>query len=118
MSELPWIAHTEMEPGRAYTASANYVPLTRLTSTVSFFHGVTAVREQLVSAEGLIGYGLRKAAIAGILDRFGMDGSVIANRVHPYSAARSPHAFIRTLMRPSPKRGQGGLPRGQVGAGM
>jgi hypothetical protein len=53
-----------MEPGRNYLVMASHLPLKRLTSTVQFFRGVLAIRKQLTSAEGLIGYTLRAKPIA------------------------------------------------------
>jgi hypothetical protein len=48
-----------MEPGLQYHVLASYLPLKRMTATVRFFRGVSAVRKQLASADGLVGYTLR-----------------------------------------------------------
>ena len=48
-----------MEAGHDYVVMASHLPLTRWSSTVRFFRGVGAVRKQLASTEGLVGYTLR-----------------------------------------------------------
>jgi len=48
-----------MEPGTEYLVMASHLPLKRITSTVRFFRGVSAVRRQLATADGLVGYTLR-----------------------------------------------------------
>lgn len=45
-----------MEPGTGYLVMASHLPLQRITATVRFFRAVSAVRKQLATAEGLIGY--------------------------------------------------------------
>jgi hypothetical protein len=42
---------------------ASHLPLKQITSTVRFFRGVFAIRKQLTSADGLIGYTLRAQPI-------------------------------------------------------
>jgi heme-degrading monooxygenase HmoA len=53
-----------MEAGNEYFAMASHLPLTRLSATVRFLRGVIAVRKQLASAEGLVGYTLRARPLA------------------------------------------------------
>jgi quinol monooxygenase YgiN len=53
-----------MEPGTAYLVMASHLPLSRITGTVRFFRAVSAVRKQLATAEGLIGYTLRAKPLA------------------------------------------------------
>jgi hypothetical protein len=43
---------------------ASHLPLKRITDTVRFFRAVSAVRKQLATAEGLIGYTLRAKPLA------------------------------------------------------
>jgi heme-degrading monooxygenase HmoA len=43
---------------------ASHLPLKRVTSTVRFFRGVSAIRRQLATADGLIGYTLRAKPLA------------------------------------------------------
>ena len=47
MPDLPWTARAEMEPGTGYLVMASHLPLKRITATVRFFRGVSAVRKQL-----------------------------------------------------------------------
>jgi hypothetical protein len=53
-----------MEPGTGYLVMASHLPLRRITATVRFFRGVSAVRKQLATADGLIGYTLRAKPLA------------------------------------------------------
>ncbi len=53
-----------MEPGSGYLVMASHLPLKRISSTVRFFRGVTAVRRQLAAADGLVGYTLRAKPLA------------------------------------------------------
>ena len=64
MPDLPWTARAEMEPGTGYLVMASHLPLRRITATVRFFRGVSAVRKQMAAAEGLIGYTLRAKPLA------------------------------------------------------
>jgi heme-degrading monooxygenase HmoA len=57
--DLPWTTRTNMEPGLEYLVMASHLPLNRITSTIRFFRGVSAIRKQLATADGLIGYTLR-----------------------------------------------------------
>jgi hypothetical protein len=62
--DLPWTTRAEMEPGSGYLVMASHLPLKRISSTVRFFRGVTAVRRQLAAADGLVGYMLRAKPLA------------------------------------------------------
>jgi len=62
--DLPWTARAEMEPRTGYLVMASHLPLKRFTATVRFFRAVLAVRRQLATAEGLIGYTLRAKPLA------------------------------------------------------
>jgi len=62
--DLPWTTRVEMEPGSGYLVMASHLPLKRISSTVRFFRGVTAVRRQLAAADGLVGYTLRAKPLA------------------------------------------------------
>jgi hypothetical protein len=53
-----------MEPGTEYLVMASHLPLKRISSTVRFFRGVAAVRKQLATANGLVGYTLRAKPLA------------------------------------------------------
>jgi len=62
--DLPWTARSEMEPGTGYLVMASHLPLNRISATVRFFRGVSAVRKQLTAADGLVGYTLRARPLA------------------------------------------------------
>jgi hypothetical protein len=64
MPDIPWTAAGEMQPGREYVVMASQLPLRSLTSTLRFFRAVAAIRTQLRSAEGLVGYTLRARPLA------------------------------------------------------
>ena len=64
MPDLPWTARAEMEPGTGYLVMASHLPLKRITATVRFFRAVFAVRKQLATTDGLIGYTLRARPLA------------------------------------------------------
>jgi hypothetical protein len=62
--DLPWTTRAELEPGSDYLVMASHLPLTRISATVQFFRGVSAVRKQLATADGLVGYTLRARPLA------------------------------------------------------
>ena len=62
--ELPWTTRAPIEPGTGYLVMASHLPLKRITSTIRFFRGVAAIRKQLATAPGLIGYTLRAKPLA------------------------------------------------------
>jgi hypothetical protein len=53
-----------MVPGTDYLIMASHLPLQRISSTVRFFRAVSAVRKQLATADGLVGYTLRARPLA------------------------------------------------------
>jgi len=64
MPDLPWTTRAGMQPGKDYLVMASHLPLMRLTSTVRFFRAVQAIRKQLATADGLMGYTLRAHPLA------------------------------------------------------
>jgi quinol monooxygenase YgiN len=64
MPDVPWTAAAELQPGGEYLVMASHLPLRSLTSTVRFFRAVAAIRKQLRSTEGLVGYTLRAKPLA------------------------------------------------------
>jgi hypothetical protein len=62
--DLPWSERAVMEDGRDYVAMASHLPLARMGAVPQFLKGVAAVRRQLATAEGLIGYTLRAKPLA------------------------------------------------------
>jgi hypothetical protein len=61
---LPRTTRAEMEPGTGYLVPASHLPLKRICFTVRFFWGVSAVRKQLSTADGLVGDTLRARPLA------------------------------------------------------
>ena len=59
MPDLPWTTYSEMEPGHTYLVMASHLPLKSIASTARFFRAVAAIRKQLRSADGIVGYTLR-----------------------------------------------------------
>jgi quinol monooxygenase YgiN len=53
-----------MEPGGEYLVMASRLPLRNITSTLRFLRAVAAIRKQLSSTEGLVGYALRAKPVA------------------------------------------------------
>jgi hypothetical protein len=64
MPDIPWTVAAEMEPGHEYVVMASHLPLRSITSTLRFFRAVAAIRKQLRSAQGLVGYTLRAKPLA------------------------------------------------------
>ena len=90
MPDLPWTARAEMEPGTGYLVK-------RITATVRFFRGVSAVRKQLATAGGLIGYTLRAKPLARhYWTLFGLERQHRAPGVH----AHPPHVQLMTSLKP------------------
>ena len=62
--DLPWTTRAELQPGSEYLVMASHLPLKRMAATVRFLRAVTAVRKQLATADGLVGYTLRAKPLA------------------------------------------------------
>src|SRR5215472_10362313 len=62
--DLPWTTRAELQPGSEYLVMASHLPLKRMASTVRFFRAVSAIRKQLATADGLVGYTLRAKPLA------------------------------------------------------
>jgi hypothetical protein len=86
-----------MEPRTSYLVMASYLPLIRITATVRFFRGVSAVRKQLATADGLVGYTLRAKPVA----RDYWTLSVWKNDAAMRTFMRtSPHVKLMTSLKP------------------
>ena len=97
MPDLPWTARGELEPGSEYLVMASHLPLARLTATVRFFRGVSAVRGQLATADGLVGYTLRAKPLA----RDYWTLSVLRDEAALRAFMRtSPHVGLMSSLRP------------------
>jgi hypothetical protein len=97
MPDLPWTARAEMEPGTDYLVMASHLPLRRITATVRFFRGVSAVRKQLATADGLIGYTLRAKPLARDYWTLSVWKDNTALRVFMRT---SPHIQLMTSLKP------------------
>ena len=64
MPDLRWTAAAEWEPGHEYVVMASHLPLVSIRSTLRFFRAVAAIRKQLSSTQGLVGYTLRAKPLA------------------------------------------------------
>lgn len=62
--DLPWTTRAAMQPGTEYLVMASHLPLRRISGTARFFRAVSAIRRQLGTADGLIGYTLRAKPLA------------------------------------------------------
>jgi hypothetical protein len=62
--DVPWTTRSEMDQAERYLVMASHLPLKKLTSTVTFFRAVSAIRKQLAGADGLVGYTLRAKPMA------------------------------------------------------
>lgn len=58
MPALPWIRRTEPDPTARYVVMASRLPLRRYRDLPRFMRATSAIRKQLATAEGLIGYTL------------------------------------------------------------
>jgi hypothetical protein len=97
MPDLPWTARAEMEPGTGYLVMASHLPLKRITATVRFFRAVSAVRRQLATANGLIGYTLRAKPLARDYWTLSVWKDDVALRQFMRA---SPHVQVMTSLKP------------------
>jgi hypothetical protein len=95
--DLPWTTCAEMEPGREYLVMASHLPLKRMITTVRFFRGVSAVRKQLSTADGLVAYTLRAKPLAREYWTLSVwqDATVLRAFMRT-----PPHAALMTSLRP------------------
>lgn len=54
----PWRKLQALEPDREYLAFASWIPARRYGATPAMFRGASAVREQLATTPGLVGFSL------------------------------------------------------------
>ncbi len=95
--DLPWTTRAQMEPGSDYLVIASHLPLKRITSTIRFVRGVSAIRKQLATADGLVGYTLRAEPLA----RDYWTQSVWQDEAALRQFMRTPpHAGLMTSLRP------------------
>src|SRR5262249_52861068 len=58
MPASPWKTFATTDPEREYLILGSYLPLRRYSATFRFARRVAAVRRQLASANGLVGYSM------------------------------------------------------------
>jgi hypothetical protein len=58
MPALPWVGRQPIDPDRDYIAMASRLPLRRYRSIPGFLRDTLAIRRQLASTSGLVGYAL------------------------------------------------------------
>ena len=58
MPALPWVAREPIGPDRTYTVMSSKLPLKRSRSIPGFLRDTLAIRRQLRSTVGLVGYSL------------------------------------------------------------
>jgi quinol monooxygenase YgiN len=97
MPDIPWTAFQAMEPGREYLVMASHLPLGSVASTPRFFRAVAAIRRQLRTSDGLVGYALRAKPLA----RDYWTLSVWTDRVALQTFMRaSPHIEVMSSLKP------------------
>jgi heme-degrading monooxygenase HmoA len=64
MPKSPWKTFASADPDREYLVLASSIPAKRVSSTLRMFRGASAVRRQLASAPGLLGFSLLAKPIA------------------------------------------------------
>jgi hypothetical protein len=95
--DLPWTTRAEMESGPEYLVMASHLPLKRISSTMRFFRGVSAIRKQLTTADGLVAYTLRAKPLA----RDYWTLSVWRDEASPCAFMRTlPHAGLMASLHP------------------
>jgi hypothetical protein len=86
-----------MQPGRGYLVLASYLPLKRFASTPRFLLKVWAIRQQLSSAYGLVGYALRARPLARDYWTLSVwEGAQALNRF----VQSPPHAHVMSSLQP------------------
>ncbi len=97
MPALPWTSREKIDPERSYVVMSTKLPLRRARSIMGFLRDTFAVRRQLASAEGLVGYALD----ADLRHRTFWTFSVWTDNEHLQAfAASDPHRQIIARLRP------------------
>jgi hypothetical protein len=97
MAQFPWKQRTQVAPGRCYTVVVSKLPLKHRRSIPGFMRDTLAIRRQLRSAPGLIGYSL----LAKLTNKTFWTFSAWENRDRlDEFAGSSPHSQIIQGLRP------------------
>jgi hypothetical protein len=97
MPAFPWTSRGSVDPDKTYVVMASRLPLRRAHSVPRFLRDTLAIRRQLASADGLVGYALD----ANLLHRTFWTFSVWldADSLAAF-AASDPHRQIIARLRP------------------
>jgi hypothetical protein len=102
MPALPWTTFSPPDPARDYVAMASRLPLARYWDLPAFLGATLAIRTQLASASGLIGYALdahlARKAFYTVSAWESQDALDAFSRADPH---RSRVSVIRPRMRPT-----------------
>lgn len=97
MPALPWVSRQALMPNDSYIVMSSKLPLNRYRSIPGFLRDARAVRRQLASAEGLVGYSLD----ADVVHRTFWTFSVWCDQASLDAfAAGEPHRRIIARLRP------------------
>jgi quinol monooxygenase YgiN len=97
MPALPWTSRQSVDSDRTYVVMASKLPLRRVRSVPGFLRDTLAIRRQLASADGLVGYALDADVVGGTFWTF----SVWTDAEHLQAFATSePHRRIIARLRP------------------
>jgi heme-degrading monooxygenase HmoA len=97
MAQFPWDEQTKVAPGRDYSVMASKLPLKSHRSIPGFMRDTLAIRRQLRSTPGLVGFAL----LAELGQKTFWTFSVWENRDSLNEFARSdPHHQIISRLRP------------------
>jgi len=97
MPAFPWTSRDPVDPDRTYVVMASRLPLRRSRSVPGFLRDTLAIRRQLASADGLVGYALD----ANLLRRTFWTFSVWVDAEHLEAfAASDPHRRIIARLAP------------------
>jgi heme-degrading monooxygenase HmoA len=97
MPALPWTTFTEIDPTQSYVVMASRLPLRSYWKVPTFLRLTLAVRNQLASAEGLVGYTLLAEPLSKrfwTLSAWRSDADLAA------FARALPHAEVMRALRP------------------
>jgi len=97
MPAFSWTSHEPVNPDRTYVVMASRLPLRRSRSVPGFLRDTLAIRRQLRSADGLVGYALDADLLRHTFWTFSVwrDGDAL-----DAFAASDPHRQIIARLRP------------------
>jgi quinol monooxygenase YgiN len=97
MPALPWTSRQPIDAERTYVVMASKLPLRRMRAVPGFLRDTLAIRRQLASTNGLVGYALDAEVVRRTFWTF----SVWTDEEHLQAFATSdPHRRIIARLRP------------------